>query len=402
MVNVAAARENVGSKYDWLADTDKKVDEQELEAHYSYMAKIQEVPTADSGTDSEPVEQETDDSNVILDSLDMCKDDIQNEQNDVDSDDERVALANLIVNLKLDIDENKKIQKQLKKANTTLAQKLKECKTILLETSKSLGSLLVSEIVAWLHFRPSRLSLRSIRHLMTVPLTMTNLNTKSVPKANVSEGLSKPVTAQTLPQTAKKAFAPILGYGDLVQRNVMINRVYYIEGLNHNLFSVGQFCDADLEVGFMKLSHLNFDYINLLSKKDIVIGLPKLKGTEFLNKTLNAFFKEKGIEHQTFTARTPEQNDFVKRRNRTLVEADQTMLSALQLPLFFWAEAIKLNTWRYLRAVLKSCGLGHNFKIMASTTTKYHCTMTLSQPYQSHATPYSTPVPSTSILSITS
>ncbi|GJS16448.1 hypothetical protein Tco_0410920 [Tanacetum coccineum] len=42
-------------------------------------------------------------------------------------------------------------------------------------------------------------------------------------------------------------FAPILGYGDLVQGNIMINKVYYIEGLNHNLFSVGQFCDTDLE-----------------------------------------------------------------------------------------------------------------------------------------------------------
>nr|GFC32559.1 integrase, catalytic region, zinc finger, CCHC-type, peptidase aspartic, catalytic [Tanacetum cinerariifolium] len=42
--------------------------------------------------------------------------------------------------------------------------------------------------------------------------------------------------------------APILGYGDLVQGAVMIKRVYYVEGLNHNLFSVGQFCDADLEV----------------------------------------------------------------------------------------------------------------------------------------------------------
>nr|GEV41659.1 hypothetical protein [Tanacetum cinerariifolium] len=74
-------------QYDWLADTNEEVDEQELEAHYNYMAKIQEVPTADSGTDSETVEQ---------------------------------------------------IQKQLKKANTTLAQELKECKAILTETSKSL------------------------------------------------------------------------------------------------------------------------------------------------------------------------------------------------------------------------------------------------------------------------
>nr|GFC54381.1 integrase, catalytic region, zinc finger, CCHC-type, peptidase aspartic, catalytic [Tanacetum cinerariifolium] len=46
--------------------------------------------------------------------------------------------------------------------------------------------------------------------------------------------------------------APILGYGDLVQGAITIKRVYYVEGLNHNLFSVGQFCDADLEVAFKK------------------------------------------------------------------------------------------------------------------------------------------------------
>nr|GEU81889.1 hypothetical protein [Tanacetum cinerariifolium] len=86
-VNDAGARENVGN-------TDEEIDEQELEAYYSYMAKIQEK--------------------------------------------ERVVLANLIANLKLNVDENRKIQKQLKKANTTLAQELKECKTILAKTSKTL------------------------------------------------------------------------------------------------------------------------------------------------------------------------------------------------------------------------------------------------------------------------
>ncbi|GKD35082.1 hypothetical protein Tco_1250591 [Tanacetum coccineum] len=44
--------------------------------------------------------------------------------------------------------------------------------------------------------------------------------------------------------------ALILGYGDLVQGTITIKRVYYVEGLNHNLFSVGQFYDADLEVAF--------------------------------------------------------------------------------------------------------------------------------------------------------
>nr|GFB64279.1 hypothetical protein [Tanacetum cinerariifolium] len=45
-------------QYDWLANSDEEIDEHELEAHYRYMAKIQEVPTADSGTDSKPLEQD--------------------------------------------------------------------------------------------------------------------------------------------------------------------------------------------------------------------------------------------------------------------------------------------------------------------------------------------------------
>nr|GEW59061.1 ribonuclease H-like domain-containing protein [Tanacetum cinerariifolium] len=165
-----------------------------------------------------------------------------------------------------------------------------------------------------------------------------------------------------------------------------------------------------------RLSHLNFDALNLLSKNDIVIGLPKLKfvkdhlcsscelgkakrkyfqtnttpsskrrlqllhmdlcgpmrrskdkppevlidflrlvqrglhaqvrtvqtdkGTKFLNKTLHAYFAIEGIEHQTSVAQTPEQNGVVKRRNRTLVKAARTMLSATKVPLYFWAEAI--------------------------------------------------------------
>nr|GEX83384.1 hypothetical protein [Tanacetum cinerariifolium] len=64
------------------------------------------------------------------------------------------------------------------------------------------------------------------------------------------------------------------------------------------------------------------------------------KGTEFLNQTLHAYFAAEGILHQTSVARTPEQNGVVKRRNRTLVEAARTMLSAAKVPLFFWAEAI--------------------------------------------------------------
>ncbi|GKA03046.1 phosphoinositide phosphatase SAC6-like protein [Tanacetum coccineum] len=177
--------------------------------------------------------------------------------------------------------------------------------------------------------------------------------------------------------------APILGYGDLVQGNITIKRVYYVKGLNHNLFFVGQFYDADLEVAFRKstcyirdlkgndlliakatpsqawlwhhrLSHLKFDFINLLSKNDItqflrskdetpevLIDFLKLvqrglhaqvrtvqidKGMKLLNKTLHAYFAQEGIKHQTSTARTPEQNGIAEAiaiacftQNRSLV-----------------------------------------------------------------------------------
>nr|GEW77647.1 hypothetical protein [Tanacetum cinerariifolium] len=335
-----------------------------------------------------------------------------------------------------------------------------------------------------------------------------NVNPKvSMPLGNASS------TANILePMTPRLKFrndqiAPILGYGDLVQGAVTIKRVYYVEWLNHNLFSVGQFCDANLEVAFRKstcyirdlkgndlltisrrtdlysvtlqdtsspnpiclmakatssqawlwhhrLSHLKFDTINLLSKNDIMIGLPKLKfikdhlcsscelgkakrksfqskttlsskrrlqllhmdlcgpmrvasingkkyvlvivddysrytwthflrskdetpeilidflrlvqrglhaqvrivrtgkGTEFLNKTLHAYFDSEGILHQTSVARTPEQNGVVKRRNRTIVEAARTMLSAAKVPLFFWAEAIATTCFTQNRSLV--------------------------------------------------
>nr|GFC48157.1 hypothetical protein [Tanacetum cinerariifolium] len=81
---------------------------------------------------------ETNDSNVIPDSPDMCDNDIQNNQNNVECEDERAVLVNLIANLKLNVDENKKIQKQLRKANTSLAHELEQCKSILAETNKTL------------------------------------------------------------------------------------------------------------------------------------------------------------------------------------------------------------------------------------------------------------------------
>ncbi|GJT88521.1 retrovirus-related pol polyprotein from transposon TNT 1-94 [Tanacetum coccineum] len=144
------------------------------------------------------------------------------------------------------------------------------------------------------------------------------------------------------------------GYGDLVQGTITIKRVYYVEGLDHNLFSVGQFYDADLEVAFRKstcyirdlkgnnlltgsrstylysitlldlttpnpiclmakatssqawlwhrrLSHLNFDTINLLSKNNIVNGLPKLK---FVKDHLCSSYELGNAKRKSFHTKT--------------------------------------------------------------------------------------------------
>ncbi|GJU58212.1 integrase, catalytic region, zinc finger, CCHC-type containing protein [Tanacetum coccineum] len=61
--------------------------------------------------------------------------------------------------------------------------------------------------------------------------------------------------------------AKIMGYGDYQLGNVIVSRVYYVEGLGHNLFSVRQFCDAGLEVAFLKNSCFiqNLEDVDLLS-----------------------------------------------------------------------------------------------------------------------------------------
>ncbi|GJR81660.1 retrovirus-related pol polyprotein from transposon TNT 1-94 [Tanacetum coccineum] len=61
--------------------------------------------------------------------------------------------------------------------------------------------------------------------------------------------------------------AKILGYGDYQIGNVTISRVYYVEGLGHNLFSIGQFCNSNIEVAFRQHTCfiLNLEGVNLLT-----------------------------------------------------------------------------------------------------------------------------------------
>nr|GEV48016.1 retrovirus-related Pol polyprotein from transposon TNT 1-94 [Tanacetum cinerariifolium] len=171
-------------------------------------------------------------------------------------------------------------------------------------------------------------------------------------------------------------FTVIAGYGDVVIGSMIIKKVYYVEGLGHNLFSVGQFCYKGLEVAFRKSMHVESingkrfvlvvvdDYsryawvlflhsedeaseviISFIKKTQVNLQLQVQRvrtdnGTDFKNKTLAKFFDEVGITQQFYAVRTPQQNGVVERRNRTLVEATRTMHTFANLPLFLWAEAI--------------------------------------------------------------
>nr|GEY56725.1 retrovirus-related Pol polyprotein from transposon TNT 1-94 [Tanacetum cinerariifolium] len=106
-------------------------------------------------------------------------------------------------------------------------------------------------------------------------------------------------------------YGAIIGYGDYVIGDSVISRVYYVEGLGHNLFSVRQFCDSDLEVTFRKHS---------------------------------CYVRDIGW--------TPQQNDVVKRRNRTLVEAAQTMLIFFKALMFLWAEAVATACYTQNRSLI--------------------------------------------------
>nr|GEW54553.1 retrotransposon protein, putative, Ty1-copia subclass [Tanacetum cinerariifolium] len=115
-------------------------------------------------------------------------------------------------------------------------------------------------------------------------------------------------------------FGAIMGYGNYVVGESIISRVYYVEGLGHNLFSVGQFCDSDLEVAFRKHSC----YVRDTDEVDLIKG----------------------------SRRTLQQNGVVERRNRTLVEAARTMLIFSKALMFLWAEDVAAACYTQNRSLI--------------------------------------------------
>nr|GEU40077.1 reverse transcriptase domain-containing protein [Tanacetum cinerariifolium] len=187
--------------------------------------------------------------------------------------------------------------------------------------------------------------------------------------------------------------AAILDFGYLQWGNILITRVYFVEGLEHLYPSYEQgkskrashppkpvpnsrqmlhLLHMDL-CGPMRIASINgkryvleivddysrYTWVQFLRSKDeapeviktflnritILLQSPVIiirndNGTKFKNQVLKEYFDSVGISHQVSSVRTPQQNRVVERRNWTLVEASRTMLIFSRAPLFLWAEAI--------------------------------------------------------------
>ncbi|GJS94576.1 retrovirus-related pol polyprotein from transposon TNT 1-94 [Tanacetum coccineum] len=231
------------------------------------------------------------------------KDDTDDDdQDDTDElDQECDLLASLIEKLKCEIDDSKNHNKFLETSNKALVDILKDLKKFQVELDKY----------------------HDVNYASKVAIDCAKAKGDLI--VSRPQLKSNRIGDRVLPNNSQGKLQEVEDH-----RTITIKRVYYAEGLNHNLFSVGQFCDADLEVAFQKstcyirdlkgndlltgsrgpdlysitlqdtpthnpiwliaiatssqawlwhrcLSHLNFDTINLLSKNNIVNGLPKLK-----------------------------------------------------------------------------------------------------------------------------
>nr|GEV05960.1 hypothetical protein [Tanacetum cinerariifolium] len=399
---------------DWLADTDEEIDKQELEAHYSYMAKIQEVPTTDSGTDSEPLEHvqydvgynvfanaiwhskqpksisntcvvETGDSNVISDSPDMCDNDIQNDQNVIECDDERLlaqkdidikeglklkAYKILVVKEKHDELVNQSVltkshYKGLVKENTkeiidlklkeekdidkmiSMEKQLKFLNKIVYKSNRSIQPIhMLAPKGLTFNDRPTFVNPMYLKKAQSeIPCLYAIPNDQFDPANRLVSDSEETLTLEREMIKAKRSSFKTKTVPSSKRRLNLLHmdlsgpmRVASINGKKYILVIIEDYsrytwtlflCFKDETPEVLK------DFLIMIQRNlhALVISVQTDRGTDFLNKTLNAFFKEEGIEHQTSTPRTPEQNNVIERQNRTLVEAARTMLLAFKLSL---------------------------------------------------------------------
>ncbi|GJV33039.1 integrase, catalytic region, zinc finger, CCHC-type containing protein, partial [Tanacetum coccineum] len=216
-----------------------------------------------------------------------------------------------------------------------------------------------------------------------------------VPSSSLNECMSSKLFFGTV-KFGNDHMAKILGYGDYQIGNVMISRVYYVEGLGHNLFSVRQFCDSNLEVAFLQHTYVfhNLEGVDLLtgsqgnnlyilslgdmmasspiSRHSLVRGLPKLKFEKDHMCSACAMGKSKKKPHKPKSEDTNQEklyllhmdlcgpmyvasNGVVERRNRILIKAARTMLIYAKALLFLWAEAVATTCYTQNCSIICLC-----------------------------------------------
>ncbi|GJT98160.1 putative ribonuclease H-like domain-containing protein [Tanacetum coccineum] len=119
----------------------------------------------------------------------------------------------------------------------------------------------------------------------------------------------------------------ITGKGRIRDGNLDFDSVSFVKELGHfNLFSISQICDKQHKIE------------NQLNHRVKIIR--SNNGTEFKNRDMLEFYRNKGIKQEYSNARTPQQNRVAERKNRTLIEAARTILADSLLPTTFWGIAV--------------------------------------------------------------
>ncbi|GJU55863.1 retrovirus-related pol polyprotein from transposon TNT 1-94 [Tanacetum coccineum] len=127
-------------------------------------------------------------------------------------------------------------------------------------------------VVTLVYSRKPRKSKTNV--LVSKPKILKSISANNKEPSKSWGSIISDVPSSSLNECRNDHVVNIMGYGDYQIGNVTISRVYYVEGLGHNLFFVGQFCDSNLEVAFRQ--HTCF-ICNLEARHGYVRGLPKLK-----------------------------------------------------------------------------------------------------------------------------
>nr|GEU72500.1 hypothetical protein [Tanacetum cinerariifolium] len=376
VVNVVGARENVESTlvlFD-VADNSRPIFDTKLlqkvqndNDNYNVFANDKEHHEQLEYVNKTYLEEQGD-TNITIDSLDMCTNE---EMVDHDDEDylakERDLLASLIKKLKYEISDSQSVQTmnmlnrnyRMSFVKPVLLKKAQRANTrtydigVILTTSVRIPQLKSNQLDN--RYMSNNSYMKKTKQPITVPISTRE------PKRTVNQSVATPLRR-------------IGSWGTYL---------YYITlqdtSTPNPICLMAKATSSQAWLWHRYLSHLNFNTINLLSKYDIVTGLLKSKfvkdhlcssfrtvrtdkDTKFLNKTLHAYFAQEEIEHHTPTTRTPKQNSIVERRNRTLVEAARTMLSAAKVPLYFWVEAIATTCFTQ----------NHSLVIPRHENTPYH------------------------------